>query len=128
MEGQKLSAPEIEAALRAHPDVVDAAVVGVARGAGEAVYAFVLLEPDANANDVLQADLKGWVRREVGPSAVPQVVQFAPGLPKTEAGELVRPILRRIAEGDEKAAGETAGLADPSVVEALLKSRATAEA
>jgi acetyl-CoA synthetase len=128
VEGQKLSAPEIEAALRAHPDVVDAAVVGVARGAGEAVYAFVLLEPDANANDVLQADLKGWVRREVGPSAVPQVVQFAPGLPKTEAGELVRPILRRIAEGDEKAAGETAGLADPSVVEALLKSRATAEA
>jgi acetyl-CoA synthetase len=126
--GQKLSAPEIEAVLRSHPDVADAGVVGVASGAGEAVYAFVKLEPDANPTDVLQADLKGWVRREIGPAAVPQVVQFAPGLPKTESGELVRPILRRIAEGDEKVAQETAGLADPEVVSQLLKSRATAEA
>jgi acetyl-CoA synthetase len=126
--GQKLHAPDIEAVLRSHPDVVDAAVVGVARGTEEAVFAYVKLEPDVRANDVLQADLKGWIRREIGPAAVPEAVHFARDLPRTEAGELVRPLLRRIAEGDRKAASETAGLADPSLVEELLDAQAATPA
>ncbi|MEO8114681.1 MAG: hypothetical protein ABI655_09880 [Phenylobacterium sp.] len=125
--GQKLAAPEIEAALRSHDAVADAAVVGVGGpGADEAIHAFVVLEPDANPTDVLQADLKGWIRREIGPLAVPQVVQFARGLPKTPSGEVVRPLLRRIAEGRDPASGDASGLADPSVLDDLVNNRASA--
>jgi acetyl-CoA synthetase len=107
--------------------VAEAAVIGVAKpGKGEAAYAFVVLEPDANPTDILQADLKGRVRREMGAHAVPEVIQFARGLPKTAAGELVRPILHRIVEGAK--VGDTSGLADPAVVDDLVKNRATADA
>ncbi|HEV2532386.1 AMP-binding enzyme [Phenylobacterium sp.] len=122
-------APDLEAVLRAHGAIADAAVIGVAgAGADEAIHAFVQLEPDEVATDVLQADIKGFVRREVGPHAVPAVVQFVRGLPKTPAGELVRPLLRKIAEGDVKDLGDTSGLADPSVVDDLVKNHAPAEA
>jgi acetyl-CoA synthetase len=127
--GEKLNAPDLEAALRAHDAVADAAVVGVARPDGdEAIHAFVKLEPDVTPTDVLQADIKGWMRREVGPHAAPAVVQFVSGLPKSRSGEIVRSLLRKIAEGDTKSLGDLSALADPSVVEDLVKNRATAEA
>jgi acetyl-CoA synthetase len=127
VDGQRVSVMELEHALAGHDDVAEAAVIAVTRpGKGEAAYAFVVLEPDANPTDILQADLKGRVRREMGAHAVPEVIQFARGLPKTEAGELVRPILHRVAEGAK--VGDTSGLADPSVVDDLVKNRATADA
>jgi acetyl-CoA synthetase len=126
IDGQKLSAGALEEALAGHDAVAEAAVVGVPKGAGDAVHVFVVLEPDVDPTDVLQADLKGFVRREVGAHAVPEVVQFCRALPKTPSGELVRPVLRRIAEGG--APGDASGLADPAVVEELVKDRATAEA
>jgi acetyl-CoA synthetase len=128
LDGQRVSAVDMEHALTAHDDVAEAAVVGVMRpGKGETAYAFVVLEPDANPTDILQADLKGRIRREMGAYAVPEMIQFARGLPKTRAGELVRPILRRVAEGETKL-GDTSGLADPTLVEDLIKNRATADA
>jgi acetyl-CoA synthetase len=127
--GQTLSAPDLEAALRAHAAIADAAVVGVPTGGGdEAIHAFVKLEPDIAASDVLQADIKAWMRREAGPNATPAVVQFARGLPKTRSGELVRALLRRIAEGDVKDFGDVSQLADPSVLHDLVQNRTPAEA
>ncbi|MDB5419255.1 MAG: acs [Phenylobacterium sp.] len=127
--GQKLFAPDLEAVLRAHDAIADAAVVGVARAGGdETIHAFVKLEPDVTATDVLQADIKGWMRREVGPHAVPEVVQFAADLPKSRSGEIVRPLLRKIAEGQLKALGDLSALADPSVVDDLVKNHAPADA
>jgi acetyl-CoA synthetase len=78
--------------------------------------------------DVLQADIKGWMRREVGPHAVPQAVQFVRGLPRSRSGEVVRSILRKVAEGDTKDLGDLSALADPGVVEDLVSNRAPAEA
>jgi acetyl-CoA synthetase len=127
--GQTLSAPDLEAALRAHADIADAAVVGVPTDGGdEAIHAFVKLEPDIAPTDVLQADIKAWMRREVGPHATPAVIQFARGLPKTRSGELARALLRRIAEGDVKDFGDVSQLADPSVLHDLVQNRAPAEA
>jgi acetyl-CoA synthetase len=127
--GQRLSAPDIEAQLRARDDVIDAAVVGVGKPGGEeALHAFVVLEPDVAATDVLQADIKGFLRRQVGPQAAPQAVQFVHGLPRAKSGELARAILRRIAEGDVKDLGDTSALADPSVLDELVGQRAPAEA
>jgi acetyl-CoA synthetase len=124
--GQTLSAGEIEAALGRHDSVAEAAIVGVqTAGKGEAVHAFVVLDPDVRPTDVLQADLKGWLRREIGPHAAPDTVLFVRALPKTAAGELVRPILRKVAEGASDV-GDPAGLADPSVVDDLVQSRAAA--
>jgi acetyl-CoA synthetase len=127
--GQTLQAPDLEAALRAHSAIADAAVVGVpSKGGDEAIHAFVKLEPEVAATDVLQADIKGWMRREVGPNAVPAVVQFARGLPKTRSGELVRSMLRKIAEGDVKDFGDVSNLADATVIPDLVRNRAPAEA
>ncbi|MBW8813636.1 MAG: acetate--CoA ligase [Caulobacterales bacterium] len=122
--GQRLSAHEIEAVLAKHDSVAEAAVVGFpSHDKGESVWAFVTPEPDVAPTDVLAADLKGWIRREIGPHAVPEVVQFGP-LPKTRAGEIVRPVLQRIAETGQP--GDTAGLADTGAVELLVKTRADA--
>jgi len=129
VDGQRLYAGDLEAVLRAHDAVVDAAVVGVPqKGGDEAIHAFVELEPGFMASDVMRADLRGWMRREVGPHAAPAVVQFVAGLPRAPSGELVRPLLRKIAEGDVKDLGDISGLADPSVVEDLVKNSAPAEA
>ncbi|MDE2488663.1 MAG: acetate--CoA ligase [Alphaproteobacteria bacterium] len=127
--GQKLSALDLESTLRGHDDIQDAAVVGVPSPGGEDVlHAFVQLEPDVTATDVLEADIKGRLRREVGAHAVPRVVQFVRALPRARSGEVARAILRRIAEGDVKNLGDTSALADPAVVDELVRQRATAEA
>jgi acetyl-CoA synthetase len=83
----------------------------------------VTLKADVVPTDVLQAELKGWVRREIGPFAAPDMVQFAPGLPKTRSGKIMRRILRKIAENDLSNLGDTTTLADPSVVDDLVKNR-----
>jgi len=127
--GQKLNAPELEATLRAHDAVADAAVVGAPKAGGEeAIHAFVKLEPGLLASDVMRADLRGWMRREAGEAAVPEAIQFVSALPKARSGEVVRPLLRKIAAGEVKDLGDTSALADPAVVDELVKGRATAEA
>jgi acetyl-CoA synthetase len=86
----------------------------------------VTLNADVTPSDILEAELKGWVRREIGPFAAPDVVQFAPGLPKTRSGKIMRRILRKIAEDDLSNLGDTSTLADPGVVDDLVKHRAKA--
>jgi acetyl-CoA synthetase len=104
--------------------VAEAAVVGYPHDVkGQGVYCFVTLNADVTPTDVLQADLKGWVRREIGAFAAPDIVQFAPGLPKTRSGKIMRRILRKIAENDLSNLGDTTTLADPAVVDDLVKNR-----
>ncbi len=128
--GEKLQAADLEAVLRAHDAIADAAVVGVPAGSSgdEALHAFVRLEADVAPTDVLQADIKGWMRREVGPHAVPAEVRFVRGLPRARSGEVVRSILRKVAAGDVKDLGDLSALADPSLVDDLVNNRAPAEA
>jgi acetyl-CoA synthetase len=124
-DGQRVSTREIEAVLAGHGAVAEAAAVGFPSAKrGEAVWAFVTPEPGAMVSDVLAADLKGWVRRELGAQAVPEVVQFGP-LPRTPSGEVVRPLLERIAATGE--AGDVSGLADTAVADYLVKTRADAQ-
>ena len=125
VSGHRLGTAEIESALVAHEAVAEAAVVGYPHAIkGQGIYCFVTLKLDATPTDVLMADLKGWVRREIGPFAAPDVVQFAPGLPKTRSGKIMRRILRKIAENDLSNLGDTSTLADPSVVDDLVQNRA----
>jgi acetyl-CoA synthetase len=120
-----LGTAEIESALVAHESVAEAAVVGCPHPVkGQGIYCYVTLNADVTPTDILQAELKGWVRREIGPFAAPDVVQFAPGLPKTRSGKIMRRILRKIAEDDLSNLGDTSTLADPSVVDDLVKNRA----
>ena len=124
VSGHRLGTAEIESALVAHPDVAEAAVVGYPHDIkGQGVYCFVTLNADVTPSDVLQADLKGWVRREIGAFAAPDIVQFAPGLPKTRSGKIMRRILRKIAENDLSNLGDTTTLADPAVVDDLVQNR-----
>jgi len=124
VSGHRLGTAEIESALVAHPDVAEAAVVGYPHDVkGQGVYCFVTLNADVTPTDVLQADLKGWVRREIGAFAAPDIVQFAPGLPKTRSGKIMRRSLRKIAENDLSNLGDTTTLADPAVVDDLVKNR-----
>ena len=126
-DGQQLSANQIEAALLRHDAVADAAVVGYPHETkGQAAWAFVATEPDTDVTDVLRADIRGWIRREVGPQAVPEVVQFARALPRSANGQLATAILRRIAESDGGDVGDTSSLPDPSIVDDLLETRADA--
>ena len=125
VSGHRLGTAEIESALVAHEAVAEAAVVGYPHPIkGQGIYCFVTLKLDATPTDVLMADLKGWVRREIGPFAAPDVVQFAPGLPKTRSGKIMRRILRKIAENELSNLGDTSTLADPSVVDDLVQNRA----
>ena len=125
VSGHRLGTAEIESALVAHEAVAEAAVVGYPHPVkGQGIYCYVTLKLDATPTDVLMADLKGWVRREIGPFAAPDVVQFAPGLPKTRSGKIMRRILRKIAENDLSNLGDTSTLADPSVVDDLVQNRA----
>jgi acetyl-CoA synthetase len=123
IDGKIVSCAQLEARLADHSAVSEVAVVAVDAGRGEALWAFVTPDPEIMASDVLAADIKGYVRREVGPHAVPVAVIFGP-LPKTPAGEVLRPVLRRIAETGD--AGDTSGLDDPAVATALVKLRAVA--
>jgi acetyl-CoA synthetase len=124
VSGHRLGTAEIESALVGNAHVAEAAVVGYPHDIkGQGIYCFVTLKAGVAESDALIAELKGWVRHEIGPFAAPDVVQFAPGLPKTRSGKIMRRILRKIAEDDLSNLGDTSTLADPSVVDDLVKNR-----
>ena len=116
---------EVESALVAHHDVAEAAVVGFPHDIkGQGIYAYVTLNAGIDGDAALRAELMAWVRREIGPIATPDVIQFSPALPKTRSGKIMRRILRKIAEGDTGNLGDISTLADPGVVAALVANRA----
>lgn len=124
VSGHRLGTMEIESALVAHPAVAEAAVVGMPHEVkGQAIYAYVTLKTGFAEGDDLRKDLRTHVRKEIGPIASPDVIQFAPGLPKTRSGKIMRRILRKIASGDTGELGDTSTLADPSVVDDLIKGK-----
>jgi acetyl-CoA synthetase len=125
--GHRLGTAEVESALVAHPAVAEAAVVGYPHDVkGQGIYCFVTLNAEVRPTPELDSELKAWVRHEIGPIATPDVLQFAPGLPKTRSGKIMRRILRKIAEDDLGNLGDTSTLADPAVVADLVKNRAAA--
>jgi len=122
VSGHRLGTAEVESALVAHHDVAEAAVVGYPHDIkGQGIYAFVTLNVGVAPTDALNHELKQWVGKEIGPIARPDVIQFAPGLPKTRSGKIMRRILRKIGENDMSNLGDISTLADPSVVEDLVK-------
>ncbi|AOW23857.1 acetyl-coenzyme A synthetase [Sphingomonas melonis TY] len=124
VSGHRLGTAEIESALVAHPSVAEAAVVGMPHDVkGQGIYAFVTLHADATEDEALRGTLRAWVRRQIGPVATPDAIQFAPALPKTRSGKIMRRILRKIAEGAIDTIGDTSTLADPSVVATLIRDR-----
>jgi acetyl-CoA synthetase len=122
VSGHRMGTAEVESALVGHHDVAEAAVVGYPHDIkGQGIYAYVTLKAGVTASDALNDALKKFVGHEIGPIAKPDVIQFAPGLPKTRSGKIMRRILRKIAEGDTSSLGDTSTLADPSVVDDLIK-------
>jgi acetyl-CoA synthetase len=108
----------------AHKDVAEAAVVGCPHEIkGQGIYAYVTLMEGIEASDELLAELRQWVRKEIGPIATPDFIQWAPGLPKTRSGKIMRRILRKVAEDDYGNLGDTSTLADPAVVDDLVENR-----
>jgi acetyl-CoA synthetase len=125
VSGHRLGTAEIESALVGHSGVAEAAVVGYPHDIkGQGIYAFVTLKVGVEPTEALRAELIKWVRQEIGPFAAPDVIQWAPGLPKTRSGKIMRRILRKVAEGDLANLGDTSTLADPSVVDDLVANRA----
>ncbi|CAN5523912.1 acetate--CoA ligase [soil metagenome] len=126
VSGHRMGTAEVESALVLHPKVAEAAVVGMPHDVkGQGIYAYVTLNSGETPSEELRADLRAWVRTEIGPIATPDAIQFAPGLPKTRSGKIMRRILRKIAEGDVSSLGDTSTLADPSVVDDLVANRIT---
>ncbi len=124
VSGHRMGTAEVESALVLHPDVAEAAVVGFPHDIkGQGIYAYVTLNVGIEATDALRAALVTHVRKEIGPIAAPDVIHWAPGLPKTRSGKIMRRILRKIAEGEITALGDTSTLADPAVVDALISGR-----
>ncbi len=124
VSGHRLGTAEIESALVAHPAVAEAAVVGYPHDIkGQGIYTFVTLKSDQISTDKLKAELIQWVRKEISPIATPDLLQWAPNLPKTRSGKIMRRILRKIAENLPEQLGDTSTLADPSVVQDLVKNR-----
>ena len=124
VSGHRMGTAEIESALVAHAKVAEAAVVGMPHDIkGQGIYAFVTTNADVEPDEALRRELVQWVRHEIGPIATPDVIQFAPGLPKTRSGKIMRRILRKIGENDVSNLGDTSTLADPSVVDHLLANR-----
>lgn len=124
VSGHRMGTAEVESALVAHAKVAEAAVVGMPHEVkGQGIYAYVTLNAGEPESDELRAELVKWVRHEIGPIATPDAIQFAPGLPKTRSGKIMRRILRKIAEGDVSNLGDTSTLADPSVVDNLVAGR-----
>ncbi|MGB3022949.1 MAG: acetate--CoA ligase, partial [Methyloceanibacter sp.] len=122
--GHRMGTAEIESALVAHPKVSEAAVVGYPHAVkGQGIYCYVTLMSGETATDALKIELRDWVRKEIGPIASPDLIQFAPGLPKTRSGKIMRRILRKIAEEDFSNLGDTSTLADPAVVDDLVENR-----
>jgi acetyl-CoA synthetase len=125
VSGHRLGTAEVESALVAHPKVAESAVVGYPHAIkGQGIYAYVSLMAGEPPSDDLRKELVSWVRKEIGPIATPDVIQFAPGLPKTRSGKIMRRILRKIAENDFGNLGDTSTLADPAVVDDLVRNRA----
>ncbi len=124
VSGHRMGTAEVESALVAHEKVAEAAVVGYPHAIkGQGIYAYVTLMNGIEPSDALRKELVGWVRTEIGPIASPDLIQWAPGLPKTRSGKIMRRILRKIAENDFGALGDTSTLADPSVVDDLIANR-----
>jgi acetyl-CoA synthetase len=122
--GHRLGTAEVESALVAHPKVSEAAVVGYPHDIkGQGIYAYVTLMTGEKPSDELRKELVAWVRKEIGPIASPDLIQFSPGLPKTRSGKIMRRILRKIAEDEAGNLGDTSTLAEPAVVDDLVKNR-----
>jgi len=124
VSGHRMGTAEVESALVAHPKVAEAAVVGAPHEIkGQGIYAYVTLNVGEAPSDELRKELVQWVRKEIGPIASPDWLQWAPGLPKTRSGKIMRRILRKIAENDYSNLGDTSTLADPAVVDDLVHNR-----
>ncbi len=124
VSGHRMGTAEVESALVAHDKVAEAAVVGYPHDIkGQGIYAYVTLNAGEEPTDELRKELVQWVRKEIGPIASPDLIQWAPGLPKTRSGKIMRRILRKIAENDYSNLGDTSTLADPSVVTDLVDNR-----
>ncbi len=127
VSGHRMGTAEVESALVLHTKVAEAAVVGMPHEIkGQGIYAYVTLNVGETGDAALASELVKWVRTEIGPIAAPDAIQFAPSLPKTRSGKIMRRILRKIAEGDVTTLGDTSTLADPSVVDDLIANRITA--
>ena len=124
VSGHRMGTAEIESAMVAHPKVAEAAVVGVPHDLkGQGIYVYVTLNGGEVPDEALRIELRNWVRKEIGPIASPDVIQWAPGLPKTRSGKIMRRILRKIACNELDSLGDTSTLADPSVVQGLIDKR-----
>jgi acetyl-CoA synthetase len=124
VSGHRMGTAEVESALVAHPNVAEAAVVGYPHDIkGQGIYAYVTLMGGIEASDELRAELQHWVRKEIGPIAKPDLIQWAPGLPKTRSGKIMRRILRKVAADDFGELGDTSTLAEPAVVDDLIEKR-----
>ncbi len=124
VSGHRMGTAEVESALVAHPKVAEAAVVGFPHDIkGQGIYCYVSLMSGENPSEDLRAELRNWVRSEIGPIASPDMIQWAPGLPKTRSGKIMRRILRKIAENDYGTLGDTSTLAEPEVVDDLIANR-----
>ncbi|HTQ71924.1 MAG TPA: acetate--CoA ligase [Acidocella sp.] len=125
VSGHRMGTAEVESALVAHEAVAEAAVVGYPHDLkGQGIYAYVTLVADVEPSEALRKELIAWVRKEIGPIAAPDVIQWAPGLPKTRSGKIMRRILRKIAANETDSLGDTSTLADPGVVVELVENRA----
>ena len=124
VSGHRMGTAEVESALVAHHDVAESAVVGAPHDIkGQGIYAYVTLNAGVEPSDELKTELIQWVRKEIGPIASPDWLQWAPGLPKTRSGKIMRRILRKIGEDDFSSLGDTSTLADPAVVDDLIENR-----
>ena len=124
VSGHRMGTAEVESALVSHPAVAEAAVVGYPHEIkGQGIYAYVTLIIGQEYTDELKKELVKHVRTEIGPIAAPDVIHWAPGLPKTRSGKIMRRILRKIAEGEPDKVGDTSTLADPSVVQNLIENQ-----
>jgi acetyl-CoA synthetase len=124
VSGHRMGTAEVESALVAHPKVAEAAVVGFPHDIkGQGIYAYVTLNAGETPDESLSKELVSWVRKEIGPIASPDYIQWAPGLPKTRSGKIMRRILRKVAENAYDELGDTSTLAEPSVVDELIENR-----
>jgi len=124
VSGHRMGTAEVESALVAHQKVSEAAVVGFPHDIkGQGIYCYITLMANETPTEELRIELRNWVRKEIGPIASPDAIQWAPGLPKTRSGKIMRRILRKIAENDFDSLGDTSTLADPIVVDSLIQNR-----
>lgn len=129
VSGHRMGTAEVESAMVAHPKVAEAAVVGMQHDIkGQGIYVYVTLNSGVEPSEALRQELKQWVRREIGPIATPDVIQWAPGLPKTRSGKIMRRILRKIAAAEYDTLGDISTLADPGVVQHLIETHRSMQA